>query len=158
MTSLKYAHVERERRWVLAGVPDLPEDSRRLEITDRYIDGTRLRLRVVTEDGQVTRKLGQKVRLGDNADEVAHTTMYLDDAEWASLAALPAHTIEKSRTLVAYDGWTVAVDVFGGHLAGLVLAEIDSGEDEQHELPDSYGALGEVSGEEAFSGGVLAGL
>ena len=49
MANLKYAYIERERRWLLAAVPDLPDDARRLEITDRYITGTRLRLRQVTE-------------------------------------------------------------------------------------------------------------
>ena len=49
MANLKYAHVERERRWLLAAVPDLPHDARRLTIVDRYVRGTRLRLREVTE-------------------------------------------------------------------------------------------------------------
>jgi CYTH domain-containing protein len=156
VTNLKYAHVERERRWVLAAAPQLPSDARRLEIVDRYVIGTRLRLREVSEDGTVTRKLGHKVRLGEDAGEVAHTSMYLDDAEWHRLLPLPADTVTKVRTLVAHDGWTVAVDVFGGHLQGLVLAEIDSGEGERFDLPASYGILGEVTGDEAFTGGALA--
>ena len=49
VTSLKYAHVEQERRWLLAAVPDLPPDARRLTIVDHYVRGTRLRLREVTE-------------------------------------------------------------------------------------------------------------
>ena len=91
VTSLKYAHVERERRWLLGAVPGLPDDARRLRIVDRYLRRTRLRLREVTEiDGTVVRKLGHKVRLGDDAREVAHTSLYLDGAEWSVLAALPA--------------------------------------------------------------------
>jgi CYTH domain-containing protein len=153
---MKYAHLERERRWVLAAVPDLPPEARRLEIVDRYVRLTRLRLRELTEDGVVTRKLGHKVRLGNDATEVAHTSLYLDEAEWELLASLPADVVTKVRTLVAHDGWTVAVDVFGGHLAGLVLAEVDWGEGEPVELPAWYGSLGEVTGEEAFTGGALA--
>jgi CYTH domain-containing protein len=156
VTNLKYAHVERERRWVLSAVPQLPADARRLEIVDRYLVGTRLRLREVSEGGNVTHKLGQKVRLGDSASEVAHTSMYLDAHEWDRLLPLPADVVTKVRFLVAHDGWTVAVDVFGGHLAGLVLAEIDSGEGEGMELPASYGILGEVTGDEAFTGGALS--
>ena len=58
-------------------------------ILDRYVAGTRLRLREVRgEDGTVTRKLGQKVRLSDGPAEVACTNLYLDDSEWAALAAL----------------------------------------------------------------------
>jgi CYTH domain-containing protein len=156
MVDLKYAHVERERRWLLAAVPDLPEHARRLDIVDRYVRGTRLRLREVTEAGSVTRKLGQKVRIGEGPDEVAHTTMYLDEAEWEALATVPADVLTKARTLVAHDRGTVNVDVFGGHLAGLVLAEIDAGDGEPWELPASYGVLGEVTDDEAFTGGALA--
>jgi hypothetical protein len=109
---LKYAKVERGRRWLLADVPDLPADARTLRIVDRYLTGTRLRLREVThDDGTVVRKLGHKVRLGDDATEVAHTSLYLDDAEWAALAGLPGDVLTKTRTLVPYDGSTVAVDV-----------------------------------------------
>jgi CYTH domain-containing protein len=96
------------------------------------------------------------VRISESAAEVAHTSIYLDDAEWERLLPLPADLITKVRTLVAHDGWTVAVDVFGGHLAGLVLAEIDSGEGDAVDLPESYGILGEVTGDEAFTGGELA--
>lgn len=156
VADLKYAHVERERRWLLAAVPDLPEHARRLTIVDRYVRGTRLRLREVTEAGTVTRKLGQKARLGPGAGEVAHTTMYLDDAEWDVLTSLPAEVVTKVRTLVPHVEGTVAVDVFGGHLAGLVLAEVDAGDGRPWELPTSYGILGEVTDEEAFTGGALA--
>ena len=54
--SLKYARVERERRWLLASAPEL--GSGPMDITDRYLVGTRLRLREVTEGGSVVRKLG----------------------------------------------------------------------------------------------------
>ena len=145
MANLKYAHIERERRWLLAAMPDLPDDARRLEITDRYITGTRLRLREVTEGSIVTRKLGHKVRLGDDAAEVAHTSLYLDDAEWDVLVALPADVLTKTRTLVPYDGMTVAVDV---HADGTVVAEIDRGDGPARELPPAYDVIREVTDEE----------
>jgi CYTH domain-containing protein len=153
VANLKYAHIERERRWLLAALPDLPDDARRLEITDRYITGTRLRLREATEGSIVTRKLGHKVRLGDDAAEVAHTSLYLDDAEWDVLVALPADVLTKTRTLVPYDGTTVAVDV---HADGTVLAEIDRGDGPVRELPPSYDVVREVTAGEAFTGGGLA--
>ena len=43
--SLKYAVVERERRYLVARVPDGVEQV--VEIVDRYVEGTRLRLREV---------------------------------------------------------------------------------------------------------------
>ena len=154
MTSLKYAVVERERRWLLAAAPDIPEGARQVNIVDRYLTGTRLRLREVTEaDGTVVRKLGHKVRIGADAREIAHTSLYLDDAEWDLLVTLPADVLTKKRTLVPYDGATVAVDV---HADGTVVAEIDSGDGPDRELPPSYDALREVTDEEAFTGPALA--
>jgi CYTH domain-containing protein len=151
---LKYAHVERERRWLLAAVPQFPDDAQQMRIVDRYLTGTRLRLREVSHvDGTVVRKLGHKVRLGDGAAEVAHTSLLLDDAEWALLVTLPADVLTKTRTLVPYDGTTIAVDV---HTDGTVLAEIDAGVGPTRELPPAYDVVREVSDEEEFTGAALA--
>ena len=110
MDPLKYAVVERERRWLLDGVP--PEDGEAVRIEDQYVRGTRLRLRHVTSaDGSVVRKLGHKVRLGDGGPaEGACTSLYLDDAEWDLLAALPSDRLSKRRTRSSYAVAVVAVD------------------------------------------------
>jgi hypothetical protein len=101
--SLKYAVVERERRFLVAKLPGGVHERRR--IVDRYVISTRLRLReVVTEDGVVTRKLGHKVRLGEGPREIACTSLYLDNDEWDLLCALPAKTLRKVRHLVTWDG------------------------------------------------------
>jgi CYTH domain-containing protein len=154
VTSLKYAHVERERRWLLAEVPRFPDDAQQVRIVDRYLSGTRLRLREVTHaDGTVIRKLGHKVRLGDDAAEVAHTSLYLDAAEWETLAGLHGAELRKTRTLVPYDAWTVAVDV---HADGTVLAEIDAGDGPARELPASFAVVREVTSDERYTGAALA--
>ena len=94
--SLKYAVVERERRFLVLSIPDGVVDVQL--IVDRYVDGTRLRLREVRRpDGTVVRKLGHKVRLGDGPAEVACTNLYLDDEEWRVLRALPARELRKRR-------------------------------------------------------------
>jgi CYTH domain-containing protein len=157
VTSLKYAHVERERRWLLLRTPDLPHDLRPLRIVDRYLRGTRMRLREVSEpDGTIVHKLGHKVRLGEDVREVAHTSLYLDEAEWTILAALPADVLTKTRTLVPYGATSIAIDVFDGPLAGLVLAEIDSADGDEVELPAQYQPFDEVTDDEAFTGAELA--
>ena len=119
--SLKYAVVERERRFLVRSVPDGVVDVRR--IVDRYVTGTRLRLREVLDgDGTRTRKLSHKVRLGDGPAEVACTNLYLDDQEWDLLRDLPARVVQKTRHLVQRDGLLVAVDE---HEDGTLVAEID---------------------------------
>lgn len=116
---MKYAHLESERRFLLAVLP--PQDGARvLRITDRYVHGTRLRVRLVEEDGQDdVFKLGQKQRLDESVPSInAHTTIYLDEREFRLLSALPAAVLRKTRHLL--DGWA-----FDEHESGLLLAETE---------------------------------
>ena len=149
---LKYAVVERERRYLLAGLPDGVTGTR--EIVDHYLIGTRLRLREVRgADGVVVRKLGHKVRLSDGPGEIACTSLYLDDAEWAVLAALPARTLRKKRHTVVRDGWLVAVDE---HEDGAFVAEIDEGDEPSDGVPEWLDVVRDVTRDEAWTGAGLA--
>jgi CYTH domain-containing protein len=147
--SLKYAVVERERRYLVSRLP--PGVTSTKDTADRYITGTRLRLREVRkQDGTVTRKLGHKVRLTPGPEEVACTTFYVDDHEWALLSALPARTLRKKRHLVDADGWLIAIDEFPD---GSLLAEIDDGDQPSGEVPDWLDVVRDVSADEAWTGG-----
>ncbi|OFE15170.1 hypothetical protein BA895_22825 [Humibacillus sp. DSM 29435] len=150
--SLKYAVVERERRYILARLPEGVIGTR--DIFDRYVTGTRLRLREVRDvDGTVTRKLGHKVRLTDGPAEVACTNFYLDDDEWALLAALPARLLRKRRHLIGRDGLLVAIDE---HEDGTLIAEIDDHDKPSDFVPAWLDVLEDVSNEEAWTGAKLA--
>jgi CYTH domain-containing protein len=151
MVSLKYAVVERERRFLVIAIPDGVVATR--QITDRYLTGTRLRLREVHEGGAIVRKLGDKVRLTDGPAEVACTNLYLDDAEWAALEVLPGSAITKVRHLVERDGWRVAVDE---HEDGTLVAEIDNGDHPSVGVPAWLEVVREVTEDESFSGAGLA--
>jgi CYTH domain-containing protein len=104
------------------------------------------------------RKLGQKVRFAaGNASAIAHTTMYLDEVEYALLSRLPGVTLSKTRHVVPLsDGLEVAVDVFHGRLTGLTMAEFDLGV--SGSLPEPVPTwLGvEVTEVEEFTGHALA--
>ena len=150
--SLKYAVVERERRYLLARLPDGVTSTK--EIVDHYVTGTRLRLREVREaDGTVVRKLAHKVRLTEGPGEVACTNFYLDDQEWAVLAALPAVTLRKRRHLVEADGWLVAVDE---HADGTLVAEIDDRDHPSTRVPTWLPVVQDVTHDEAWTGAGLA--
>lgn len=153
MVSLKYAVVERERRFLVASLPAGVAET--WEIEDRYVDGTRLRLREVRRpDGTVERKLGHKVRLGDSPAEVACTSVYLDDTEWALLLErLPGRPLRKRRHHVRRDGWHVVVDELED---GTLLAEVDDGDDEPRPLPDWLEVVEDVSADETWTGIALA--
>lgn len=156
-TSLKYAHLERELRFLLPSPPRSLPVERTRRITDRYLPETGLRLRRVEEEGRpVVLKLGQKVRVDGSPRTVAHTTMYLRPAEYDTLLVLAADELAKTRHTVLLGGRRWAVDVFEGHLRGLVTAELDLGA--EGEPPDELGldVLAEVTGDERFTGGALA--
>jgi len=150
--SLKYAVVERERRFLIDRIPDGVVGTR--QIVDRYVEGTRLRLREVTDDdGTITRKLGHKTRLARGPGEVACTSMYLDDEEWRLLCQLPARVLRKVRHTVDRDGFRLAVDRLEG---GSLLAEIDDGDQLPRGIPEWLAVQQEVTTDERWTGAGLA--
>lgn len=150
--SLKYAVIKRERRFLVRSIPN--EVTRVTRIVDRYIEGSRLRLREVHgEDGQVVRKLGHKVRLGGGFSEIACTSIYLDDAEWRLLSQLPARVLHKRRHHVERDGVHVAIDQFED---GTLLAEIDDGDRCPAPVPSWLDVVADVTADESWTGGSLA--
>ena len=125
-------------------------------IVDRYLAGTRLRLRRVEADGHVVCKLGQKVRpdVGDPST-VATSHIYLSTTEYDRLAVLPGRSLRKTR----HEWWRgehrFAVDEFHGPLSGLWLAEVELASTDHH-VPSGAPLGIDVSGDERFSGGALA--
>lgn len=143
---LKYAHVESERRFLLRTVPS--GVTRSAQIVDRYVDGTRLRLRQVTAaGGDVVLKLGHKVRLTGSAERVACTSLYLDEAEFDLLCTLPTTTVTKVRRWIGETG--LVVDEYDD---GTLIAEIDGGDEMPTRLPAGLDIVREVTDDEAFTG------
>lgn len=149
---LKYARVERERRFLLAELPSQPS-IRDVQITDRYLIGTRLRLREAIETnpkpGDVQYKLTQKIP--DPAGRPGLiTTLYLSEAEYQVLTALPARILRKVRHSIPPFG----VDAFEGALLGLYLAEAEFTTDaESAEFSPPAFAIAEVTSDPRFTGG-----
>lgn len=158
--SPKYSHVERERRFLVDAtrLPELPREH--VLIEDRYLIGTRFRLRRMTDSatGTVALKLAKKY---DSADVLARPMVnaYLSEAEYRTFAVLPARLVRKRRHAVDADGWTFGVDVFEGALAGLVLAEIEAADAHILNAVRQPGwAVHDVSLDPRFQGGALAAL
>lgn len=150
----KYARIERERRFLLEQFPSNANAIRIRRITDRYIDGTTLRLRKQSGGGGPTIfKLTQKIPApARGAQQGFITNMYLNDNEFFVLAQLSAKELSKTRYSVPPFG----IDVFEGELEGLLLAEAEfdsAGEADALALPSFI--LQEVSTDERFTGGQL---
>jgi CYTH domain-containing protein len=151
----KYALVERERRFLLAAPPGAPLADER-HIADRYLTGTRLRLRRVTRAGpaEPEYKLTQKVpaaRPGPVRGLI--TNFYLSRAEYDLLATLPAARLAKTR--LSFPPYVV--DLLGPPLHGLVLAEVEMGSNaDLAACPPPPRSVAEVTRDDRFTGGRLA--
>src|SRR5687768_2319592 len=97
--SQKYARPEFERRWLVAGdLSALVHGATSSEIEDRYIPGTRLRLRTVTSaDGSRQWKFCKKYPPSPGQRFESITNLYLSHEEFQVLAALPAAVSRKRR-------------------------------------------------------------
>lgn len=150
----RYAHPEREQRWLLADVP--ADATSWAEIADRYLTGTNLRVRRVEGADGVVHKLTQKIRpVPDDPSRVALTTMYVPDDEVTGLLSLPGSDLTKTRRRIELDGRVLAVDSLHGRLEGLVLAEAELSTHEER-MPMPRFAVRDVTDDDRFSGGSLA--
>jgi CYTH domain-containing protein len=150
----KYSRIERERRFLLDQFPKNVNVVRIRRITDRYIDGTGLRLRQQSDDnGPTLLKLTQKVPSpASGAQQGFITTIYLTNHEFRILAQLSAKQLCKTRYSVPPFG----IDVFEDTLEGLVLAEaeFESALDADALTLPSF-IVSEVSADSRFTGGEL---
>ena len=149
----KYARIERERRFLLQRFPRA-DVVRVRRITDRYIEGTLLRLRALTDDGTPPIfKLTKKVPApAAGAQQGLITSIHLTDDEFRLLTQLPAKVLRKTRYSVPPFG----VDVFEKPLQGLQLAEAEFSSDAEADaliVPEFL--LHEVTHDERFTGGKL---
>jgi hypothetical protein len=153
---LKYAWVERERRWLCDHVPQALVVKAE-EITDLYVEGTRLRLReaIPQGGGPTMRRLGRKADV--DATTRLITSLYLQPEEFALLVELPGRRLAKTRHhLRASPGVTMSVDSFHGALEGLILAEAEFDDAESlraFPMPDF--ASREVTEDPRYGGGHL---
>jgi len=92
----KYSLPEIERRWLVdvsrVDFDALPTPT---SIVDRYLHGTKLRLRKMENEEEVLYKFVKKYGREGWMEPI--TNLYLDQAEYEVLAALPADEIRKKR-------------------------------------------------------------
>lgn len=157
----RYARVERERRFLLAGLPPgLRVNDPHAQIFDNYITGTRLRLRKIRNPRkrEWTWKLTQKFapRPGDFSRTLV-TNIYLSQYEYETFALFEGNELRKNRYPFEHEGRTFSVDVFLGALYGLVLLEIEFETDaEMRDFSPPAFAAREVTNDVLFTGGSLA--
>lgn len=152
----KYAHVERERRWLVHPAARPAVAGEGVLIEDRYIAGTRCRLRRMSRGGAMSLKLTRKYEAVDPTARPI-VTAYLTKEEYAVFASLPAHTVVKRRHAIEHAGTEWSLDRFEGALAGLELIEIEAPDAPTLAalVPPAW-AVREVSDDPRYQGGTLA--
>jgi len=125
----KYTRVEYERRFLVdtdSGWENLVEPYSKL-FEDKYISGTRLRLRVLT-DSDTGRRLIKLTKKSDSRSPYFRTIsrILLSPDEHQILDLLDGHRLKKVRYYRNYLDRVFSVDVFEGDLAGLILCETES--------------------------------
>jgi CYTH domain-containing protein len=151
----KYAIPEIERRWLVetSEIGSLDEQPHRV-IEDRYITGTRLRLRKMTGlGGEPVFKFCKKYgRLSVFSEPI--TNLYLTQAEYDALSQLPGVTVKKRRYAVCGG----SLDLYEGSHAGLAVFEVafESEEKASGYTPPGF-VRAEITHEVGYSGASLAG-
>ena len=155
----KYARFELERRWLVDATARPSLDGAWMTlIEDRYIDGTRLRLRQMSRPGlgETKWKLTKKYECEDPSVRPI-VTSYLTEAEYHVFAALPAAPLRKRRYHLPIDGHFWSLDVFQGELDGLELVESETGDEAAlRALVPPPWATKEVTHDPRYQGGALA--
>jgi CYTH domain-containing protein len=157
----KYERVERERRYLLARLPEgLKLQDDHAQITDNYITGTRLRLRKSrwVRTNEWTLKLTQKhAPAPPDFSRALITSLYLNEYEYEVFSVFEGNELRKNRYPFEHEGRKYSIDVFLGALYGLILAETDFDTDaEMDDFPKPSFATADVTRDELFTGGRLA--
>jgi CYTH domain-containing protein len=155
---LRYVFVERERRWLCTSLPkELVRET--VEICDLYVSGSNLRLR---EERSLSGN-SPMLRLSRKVD-VDHSTrlissIYLQESEFSLLKNILVGDVLRKRRhrLAGSEEAILAVDVFEGPLAGLMLLEVEfPSADALERFPTPWFAGPEVTSNQQFTGGHLA--
>lgn len=147
---------EIERKYLVTSSDYRDMASRVRHITQAYLSTdpqSTVRVRIIDERGKLTVK---GITRGATRDEWEFD-IPADDARDMIAACARSKIIDKDRYMVSFGGHCWEVDEFHGEYEGLVVAEIELGdESERFELPGFIGR--EVTGDARYYNSSLAGL
>jgi len=130
----KTAVTEYHRLFLIERLPlPLEPKSAHLQIFDNYIDGTRLRLRLVRDPASKnwTRILQQHIELDlENLGAAKLAEIHLNETEYSNFEQFGGREIRKNRYFHEFDGSMFSFDVYLGELWGLNTARIEFPEPE----------------------------
>lgn len=156
----KYAKPEIERRFLLAQRPKKLEDYPFKTIEDKYITGTKIRLRKTCQGDQFQYKLTKKLPLpAATAPLEWASTIYLSQDEYEVFSMLPGSTIKKRRyyTTLA-SGKALGIDEIALPNEIIWIAEVEFAENEPLAVVLPFSGVREITNDKAYAGNELAKL
>jgi CYTH domain-containing protein len=153
----KTALTEYQRLFLVEQLPEpLTAASAHLQIFDSYVEGTRLRLRLVRvpHTNEWTRILQQRFPFAEGDLAVTKLAeIHLNEAEYPIFERLRGREIRKNRYFHEYDRVEWAFDVYLGEARGVTIGKVDFDSVEQLKAfePPPF-ALIEITADEFFAG------
>lgn len=152
---MKYAHIERERKFLLSDGFSLVEGLPYKVITDHYIKNTQIRFRMVSDNDSTIYKLTQKAHSSNGQSPI--TTIYLQESEFKLLNIFDSVSVTKTRYIRNYGDFVVGIDKYLKAKDELWLAEVEFNSDEEMEnfIPP-FNYMDEVTDDINYNGFALA--
>jgi CYTH domain-containing protein len=155
----KYTRIEHERRFLVSPQADWRSlvESYSKTFEDKYLQDTRLRLRILT-DSDTGRRLLKLNRKAESASAYFRTVsrILLSPSEHELFEGLAGYRLRKVRYYHNDRSRVFSIDVFEGELEGLVLCETEAGcLDELMAIEPPVYAQREVTEDPFFTGGNL---
>lgn len=149
---------ERELKYLLREIPPRLTESKSKKLVDIYIPRKEghaaIRIRQQGDVFQITKKTPVMV---EGIKVLNEETIDITEEEFAVFKTMrDAKVLEKIRYYYPFEGHIIEIDVFGGVLSGLVLAEVEFDSLEALRAFDrSYFLGADVTHVDALAGGVL---
>lgn len=152
----KTALTQVRRIFLIEKLPEpLEPKSAHLQIFDNYIDGTRLRLRLVRDPHSKnwTRILQQNINDDAHPGVSNIAEIHLNETEYSNFEQFEGSEIRKNRYFHDFDNASFAFDVYLGALWGLhtAIVEFENAREMEEFEPPTF-AVFEVTGDPFFFG------
>ena len=153
---------DHRRLFLIEQLPEpLTPASAHLQIFDNYIEGTRLRLRLVRDPASKnwTRILQQRIETDEaNLATTKLAEIFLNENEYSQFEQFEGREIRKNRYFHEFDRLNFTFDVYLGDLWGLNTARIDfDNVDEMEKFEPPPFAIFEITNDPFFLGKNLVG-
>lgn len=156
---MKYGKYEYERTYLLESNYLLNKKIERIKIIrDKYIEGTKLRLREIRENNETKFKLTQKEELKPVKQGVLKiNTLYLTKSEFDKMNTLEGVEIEKERHIVQIDRTRIGIDKITFNDKTILIAEIEfDTEFEMNTFSMPLDCIMEITGNHKYNGFEIA--